>query len=76
MPAGAIVERGGRNVVFTVNEAATTVAEHSVEIGIVHGERVQIENPRLAGPVVVLGQHLLEDGYAVTITKPDRLADE
>jgi RND family efflux transporter MFP subunit len=69
VPAAAIVQRSGRKVVFTVADDGRTVAEHPVETGIAQGERVQLISPHLSGRVVVLGQHLLEDGAAITITE-------
>lgn len=69
VPAAAIVQRGGRKVVFTVGADGASVTEHPVEVGIAQGERVQLVAPRLTGRVVVLGQYLLEDGAAITITE-------
>lgn len=68
VPMAAIVQRGGRDVVFTVADTGDTVTEHAVERGIVQGERVQIITPKLTGRIVVLGQQLLEDGSSITIT--------
>ncbi len=69
VPASAIVTRGERRIVFTVDADAGVAREHVVELGIVEAERVQIIGPRLTGDVVVLGQHLLDDGAAITITE-------
>lgn len=69
IPTAAVVQRAGRSVVFTVNPDESTVTQHPVELGIVQDERVQVLRPPLAGRVVVLGQHLLEDGAAVRIVE-------
>lgn len=67
VPSAAIVQRGGGDIVFTVDASGDKVTQHAVEVGIEHGERVQIISPALTGRVVVLGQHLLEDGAPITI---------
>lgn len=69
VPASAIVTRGERRIVFAVDTDAGVAREHVVELGIVEAERVQVIGPRLTGDVVVLGQHLLDDGAAITITE-------
>lgn len=67
VPAAAIVARRRGNVVFTVDEQSQTVTGRIVETGIEEDGRVQIVSPPLSGPVVVLGQHLLEDGAAIRV---------
>lgn len=69
VPAAALVQRGGREVVFAADVDKGLVSEHPVETGIVRGDRVQIIRPQLTGYVVVLGQHLLEDGAAITVAE-------
>lgn len=69
VPAAAIVQRRGRPVLFTVDEQSMTATEHFIETGITQGERVQLISASLTGPVVVLGQHLLEDGATVSISR-------
>lgn len=71
VPGAAIVQRGGQDVVFTVNPDGNAVTEHVVETGIVQGERVQVTSPQLSGRIVVLGQQLLEDGAPITISDHD-----
>lgn len=70
VPASALARREGRRGVFVVDTAAQTAHFIVVEEGIVSGGLVEILNPALAGPVVVMGQHLLEDGAAVLIPPP------
>lgn len=55
VPTAVIVQRANRNAVFTVNDNAETISEHTVELGIVRGDRMQIVRPVLTGHVVVLG---------------------
>jgi len=69
IPAAAVVQRAGRSVVFSVNEDGATVSQHPVELGIAQDDRLQVLSPPLSGRVVVLGQHLLEDGAAVRVVE-------
>lgn len=76
VPVAAVVQRGGQSVVFSVDEGVTSVTGHVVETGIVRGDRVQIVSPKLTGRVVVLGQHLLADGSAITVSQSAERGDE
>jgi len=67
VPVAALARRAGRSGVFLADTAAMTVRFVPVTVGIVSGERMEIRAPRLAGSVVVLGQHLLEDGAAIVL---------
>ena len=69
VPVAAVVTRRDKQVVFTVNEEAHSVAAHEVELGITQDDRVQILSPPLSGRVVTLGQHLLDDGAHITIAE-------
>jgi RND family efflux transporter MFP subunit len=68
VPAAALVQRGDEQVVFQVADDGETVTEHPVTVGIREAEQVEIVSPPLSGQVVVLGQHLLEDGAAIRVT--------
>jgi len=63
----ALVRRGGKTGVFQIEHPAETARFVPVRTGIEQGGRVEIVEPELTGEVVVLGQHLLEDGAAVRI---------
>jgi RND family efflux transporter MFP subunit len=67
VPVAALARREGRSGVFLADTAALTVRFVPVTAGIVSGERVEIIAPSLTGLVVVLGQHLLEDGAAIML---------
>lgn len=67
VPVAALARREGRSGVFLADTAALTVRFVPVTAGIVSGERVEIIAPPLTGLVVVLGQHLLEDGAAIML---------
>ncbi len=69
VPTAAVIQRGDRQVVYTLDAAGETVSEHEVRPGVQEGARVEILAPALTGRVVVMGQHLLEPGAAVTVAE-------
>jgi RND family efflux transporter MFP subunit len=69
VPAAALVERGGVQGVFEVQVEASTVRFVPVRTGAAEGGLVEILEPALQGPVVVLGHHLLQDGSSVILPK-------
>jgi multidrug efflux pump subunit AcrA (membrane-fusion protein) len=78
VPEPAITTRDGESGIFVVNEGGKAVAWRKVETGIRDNGRVQVSGKGISGQVVVLGQHLLKDGSAITITSeaaPAALSD-
>ena len=71
IPVASLAQREGRRGVFVADVAAKTVRFVPVEPGITGGDLVEVVRPGLDGPVVVMGQHLLEDGSAITIPQPE-----
>lgn len=69
VPAAALVERGEVQGVFEVQLEASTVRFVPVGTGAAEGGLVEILEPALKGPVVVLGHHLLQDGSSVILPK-------
>ncbi len=67
VPAAALVSRGDRQGVFQVEAEGPRVRYLPVRTGASEGGLVEILEPALRGPVVILGQHLLEDGSAVIL---------
>lgn len=67
IPYAAIARRGAESGVFITSEDGQSVRWQPVETGIRSNNDVQIISPRLSGQVVVLGQHLLDDGSPITI---------
>ncbi|MBF0240733.1 MAG: efflux RND transporter periplasmic adaptor subunit [SAR324 cluster bacterium] len=65
IPLKAIVERDGQKGIFLANTQEMKVVFTPVTQGIVQGEWVEIVQPLLAGQVVTLGQHLLQDGSEI-----------
>jgi RND family efflux transporter MFP subunit len=69
VPAAALVSRGEVQGVFEVQVEASTVRFVPVRTGAAEGGLVEILEPALQGPIVVLGQHLLQDGSAVILPR-------
>jgi RND family efflux transporter MFP subunit len=74
VPEEALTRRGERTGVFVVGKAGTGVTWRTVETGIREGGRVAIAGDGLDGRVVTLGQHMVDDGSAVTIAAESRSA--
>jgi RND family efflux transporter MFP subunit len=73
IPRRAFLLRDGVEGVFVVDRGSMTARFVPVTLGIRDRERVQVIDGEedLTGPIVVLGQHLLHDGMAVTIPDDD-----
>ena len=67
LPVAAVVRRNGQSGVFLADTHALTVRFVPVTVGIVHEDTAEVLEPAIEGRVVTLGQHLLEDGSAITI---------
>lgn len=67
VPRQALLQRDGVQGVFVIDVNTMQASFTPIEIGIRDRERVQIVEPKLGGPVVVLGQHLLSDGASVSL---------
>ena len=72
VPNEAIVKTGGKEAIFVVETDAATgrkiARRYYVEAGISTKTETEIISPEIKGPVVVLGQHLLQDGGNVTLS--------
>jgi RND family efflux transporter MFP subunit len=69
VPEAALVSRDGVQGVFEVQTQSSVVRFVPVRAGAAEGGLVEILEPALEGPVVVVGQHLLQDGSAVILPK-------
>jgi RND family efflux transporter MFP subunit len=67
VPEIALVRREDKQGVFVVNAADNTVKFVPVATGISAGGLIEITSGEMSGPVVTLGQHLLEDGAKVVM---------
>ena len=69
VPIACLVKRDGHQGVFLVDSKTIKARFVSVKLGIVNGTSAEIVSPSISGLVVVLGQHLLEDGSAIRFTE-------
>jgi RND family efflux transporter MFP subunit len=67
VPAQALVRRGGRDGVFVIADDGKSAIWREVQVGFRQGARVQVSGEGLNGPVVTLGQQLLDDNSAVSV---------
>jgi len=70
VPVSCLVKREGRQGVFVADMQAMKARFTPVTPGITEGEMVEVTHPPKAlekAAVVTLGQHLLEDGTAITL---------
>jgi RND family efflux transporter MFP subunit len=67
VPVSALARRGDAQGVFVVDDAGKTVRFVPVVLGILSGELAEVISPALAGVVVTVGQHLLDEGSAILL---------
>ncbi len=67
IPLPALVRREGKEGVFIADTDKLKARFVPVRTGIISGEIVEILEPQLSGLVITLGNHLLEDGSAITL---------
>ncbi len=72
IPVTSLVKREGQQGIFLVNTQTMKVQFIPVTLGIVNVEWVEVLKPPLSGLIVTIGQHLLEDGSAITLTLTDK----
>ena len=68
VPVAALARRDGRQGVFLVDTENLKARFVAVTVGIVNNELAEVLQPPISGSVVTLGQHLLEDGSAITLS--------
>ncbi|EDY81217.1 efflux transporter, RND family, MFP subunit [Verrucomicrobiia bacterium DG1235] len=71
IPYAALTRRGAEEGAFLVSDDAQSVRWQPVKTGIRSENSVEILDANLSGRVVVLGQHLLDDGSPITIPEGD-----
>ena len=76
VPTAAVIKRDDSHGVFMVGPEGKTARFIPVTRGIVDSKRTEIRTPALSGSVVVLGQHLLEDGASIIISDNPVTADQ
>jgi len=68
VPEQALTTRNETPGVFVVSDDGKSVVWREVKVGIREGDRVQVQGKGLSGRVVTLGQQLVKDGSAITIS--------
>ncbi len=72
VPEQSLVRRDDRDGVFIISGEGNSVVWREVEVGIRQGARVQVTGEGLDDRVVTLGQQLLTDGSAVSVSQRPR----
>ena len=68
VPSVAIIKRNNAPGVFVVSPDKKTAIFTPVTLGIINSEIAEIREPGISGSVIVLGQHLLEDGAPIIVS--------
>ncbi|MGA1874450.1 MAG: efflux RND transporter periplasmic adaptor subunit [bacterium] len=66
VPVAALAKRNGRQGIFLADTEDMKARFVPVDLGLVQETLAEIVNPNLRGLVITLGQHLLEDGSAIS----------
>ena len=74
VPQGSLINRNQQPGVFLADLDTLTAHFVPVTVGIASAGWVEILQPELAGHVVTLGHHLLEDGAAIRLPAKDSLS--
>jgi RND family efflux transporter MFP subunit len=74
VPERALTVRDDRNGIFVLSEDGRKAIWRPVSVGIRDGDRVQVIGEGLTGRVVTLGQQLVDDGSAVSISNGQDLS--
>lgn len=72
IPIEAMIKSNGTDGIFVVEKDAASGMDiarfYPVKTGISTEMEIEIISPEIKGPIVILGQHLLQDGVNVTLT--------
>jgi RND family efflux transporter MFP subunit len=72
VPLAALVKRNGQQGVFVADTSELKARFVAVTTGIIDGEIAEIIEPQIAGPVITMGNHLLEANSSIVLpTKKD-----
>lgn len=67
IPLTALVKRNDKQGVFIAEPDNLKARFVPVTVGIINGELAEVTEPEISGLVITLGNHLLEDGSAITL---------
>lgn len=68
VPRAAVVQYKEKTGVWQIDAAGGVAQFTAIDEGIRDPDWVEVRSPQIAGPVIVLGQHLLRDGSAVIVS--------
>ncbi len=71
VPINSLIISAGQASVFLADLTTRRATRVPVTVGIVEGELAEIVSPSLSGFVVIVGQHLLQDGAAIVLPAPE-----
>jgi len=72
IPLAALVKRNGRQGIFIVEPDNLKARFVPVTVGIINDELAEVLEPEISGLAVTMGNHLLEDGSAITLPEKER----
>ncbi|MBN2514940.1 MAG: efflux RND transporter periplasmic adaptor subunit [Deltaproteobacteria bacterium] len=72
VPLNALTKQNGQQGIFLADTKAMRAKLIPVKVGIINGDMAEILEPAVSGMVVTVGQHLLEDGAAITVPEERR----
>ncbi len=67
VPLAALVKRNGQEGVFVADTSELKARFVGVTTGIIDGGTAEITEPQIAGAVITMGNHLLEDNSSIVI---------
>ncbi|MDI6615218.1 MAG: efflux RND transporter periplasmic adaptor subunit [Syntrophaceae bacterium] len=67
VPVDSLVKDGDGWIVFLIDREQMRAQRVPVKLGIVDGDTAEITEPSISGLVVTVGQHLLDDGAAISL---------
>ena len=73
VPPNAVITKDDVRGIFTIDRNTQTAQFIPVQTGLETRSRVEILSPELTGPVVTVGNHMLETGKSVVISELSRL---
>ena len=73
VPPNAVITKDDVRGIFTIDRNTQTAQFIPVQTGLETRSRVEILSPELTGPVVTVGNHMLENGKQVEISQLSRL---
>ena len=73
IPIQALVKRDGNDGIFVVEKDVSSGMDiarfYPVQTGISTDTEIEVLSPEIKGPVIILGQHLLQEGVGVILTE-------